>query len=95
MNEVRVLHVPQRFDFSQHKTFTEQYNEMLEAKLCNKIIMDFSRTEYLDSSALGMMVLLNKKAKLKNINVSIQGAKDNAKDILLIANFEKLFNFEQ
>lgn len=94
MSEVRVLHVPQRFDFSQHKTFTEQYNEILEVKLCNKIIMDFSRTEYLDSSALGMMVLLNKKAKAQNIKVSIKNAKNNARDILLIANFEKLFEFE-
>ena len=94
MSEVRVLHVPQRFDFSQHKTFTEQYSAMLEEKLCQKIIMDFSRTEYLDSSALGMMVLLNKKAKAQNIHVSVKGAKYNARDILLIANFEKLFEFE-
>tara|TARA_R110002012_G_scaffold146409_1_gene304671 strand:- start:9785 stop:10069 length:285 start_codon:yes stop_codon:yes gene_type:complete len=94
MSEVRVLHVPQRFDFSQHKVFTDQYQEMLDVQLVNKIIMDFSRTEYLDSSALGMMVLFNKKAKAKNIVVTVKGAKGNAKDILLIANFEKLFQFE-
>jgi anti-anti-sigma factor len=94
MSETRVLNIPQRFDFGQHKTFTEQYTQMLEDTHCSKIVMDFSSTEYLDSSALGMMVLLNKKAKANNQKVSIGGAKDNARDILLIANFEKLFEFE-
>lgn len=94
MSDIRVLNTPQRFDFGQHKSFTEQYNLMLEDNQCSKIVMDFSNTEYLDSSALGMMVLLNKKAKTNSIKVSIKGAKGNAKDILLIANFEKLFDFE-
>lgn len=67
---------------------------MVEDTKCSKIVMDFSNTEYLDSSALGMMVLLNKKAKTNNKKVSIKGAQGNAKDILLIANFEKLFDFE-
>lgn len=94
MSEKRVLNIPQRFDFGQHKSFTEQYSQMLEDQNCSKIVMDFSATEYLDSSALGMMVLLNKKAKTNNIKVSVTGAEGNAKDILLIANFEKLFEFE-
>lgn len=94
MSETRILNIHQRFDFGQHKNFTEQYTQMLQDEKCSKIVMNFSSTEYLDSSALGMMVLLYKKAKANNKNVSIKGAKDNAKDILLIANFEKLFDFE-
>jgi anti-anti-sigma regulatory factor len=49
---------------------------------------------YLDSSALGMMVLLQKKAKTANIAVAIRGAKSTAEDILKMANFHKLFSFE-
>jgi anti-anti-sigma regulatory factor len=41
---------------------------------------------------LGMMVLFQKKAKGANINVRIRGAKDSAKEILQIANFDRLFD---
>ena len=94
MSEVLVLNIPQRFDFSFHKDFTSEYQKMLSDNRCKKIILDFNRTEYLDSSALGMMVLLNKKAKAVNKEVTVKGAKDNTYDILTIANFNKLFAFE-
>ena len=73
MSEVRVLHVLQRFDFSQHKTFTEQYSAMQRKSCAKKSLWTF---------------------RAQNIYVSVKGAKDNARDILLIANFEKLFEFE-
>jgi anti-anti-sigma factor len=85
------LQVPERFDFSYHKQFTEQYQNILEQAGITKIALDFSRVNYLDSSALGMMVLFQKKAKSKNINVRISGAKESAREILTIANFDRLF----
>lgn len=86
------LQIPERFDFSYHKQFTEQYQHVLEQADTRDIALDFSRVSYLDSSALGMMVLFQKKAKAKNINVRIRGAKESAKEILTIANFDRLFN---
>lgn len=86
------LQIPERFDFSYHKTFTEQYQSALTNGGVTDITLDFSRVNYLDSSALGMMVLLQKKAKAQNINVKIKGAQDNARDILNIANFDRLFD---
>lgn len=94
MSDIQILHMPQRFDFGFHKDFSSQYQAMLTSSQCKKLVMDFSRTEYLDSSALGMMVLLNKKAKAVNIEVSIKLAKGNTLEILKIANFDKLFKFE-
>lgn len=94
MSEVKILSIPQRFDFSFHKNFTEQYQQILKEEQCNKIALDFSRNEYLDSSALGMMVLLNKKAKSVNKQVVVKSARENTLEILHIANFDKLFKFE-
>ena len=94
MAAVQVIHIPQRFDFGFHKDFTGLYQAMLQDADCKTLVLDFSRTEYLDSSALGMMVLLNKKAKLVNKQTVVRGAKHNALDILTIANFDKLFKFE-
>lgn len=86
------LHIPERFDFGYHKAFTEQYQQILDAGGVTGIALDFSKVSYLDSSALGMMVLFQKKAKASNINVRIRGAKDSAKEILQIANFDRLFD---
>ena len=86
------LQIPERFDFSYHKEFTEQYQSILQQGGISDIALDFSKVSYLDSSALGMMVLFQKKAKAANINVRIRGAKDSAKEILQIANFDRLFD---
>jgi anti-anti-sigma factor len=88
----KALPIPERFDFGYHKEFTDQYQKLLEDQNVTEIALDFSRVGYLDSSALGMMVLFQKKAKAKNVSVRIRGARDSAKEILEIANFDRLFN---
>jgi hypothetical protein len=39
-----------------------------------------------------MMVLLQKKAKIQNVSISIKEPKENTKEILQIANFDQLFD---
>ena len=87
----RTIQVPERFDFSYHKQFTDQYQAVLNDSSIKEIALDFSKVGYLDSSALGMMVLFQKKAKQMNIKVRIRGARESAKEILQIANFDRLF----
>jgi anti-anti-sigma regulatory factor len=60
MSDSCTIVIPERFDFSQHKTFTEQSNQLIQDEQVKTVILDFSRTSYLDSSALGMLVLLKK-----------------------------------
>jgi anti-anti-sigma factor len=88
----KTLQLPERFDFGYLSEFTEQYQARLADESVTEITLDFSRVEYLDSSALGMMVMFQKKAKSQNVPVKIKGAKDSAKDILQVANFDRLFN---
>ena len=53
--------LPAKFDFSYHKNFTDQYTNALDDDSTSSLILDFSSVEYIDSAALGMMVLLKKK----------------------------------
>lgn len=94
MSEIQTMIIPERFDFSHHKSFNEQANKILENKQTRTLILDFAKTAYLDSSALGMLVLINKRAKQNSINTIIRGARDNAREILLIANFDQLFEIQ-
>ncbi|WP_416307336.1 STAS domain-containing protein [Neptunicella sp. SCSIO 80796] len=91
MSEARIA-LPEKFDFGYSKEFTKQYKDLLQQSVSH-IVLDFSLVSYLDSSALGMMVLLHKQAKENNIKTSIKGAKGTAEDILRMANFQKMFEF--
>ena len=95
MSVTKSISLPERFDFSFNKSFTEQYQSILaEPENVGKIVLDFSRVVYLDSSALGMMVLLHRKAKALKISAAVKGMRSSAAEILKMANFQKLYLFE-
>ncbi|HCV16887.1 MAG TPA: anti-sigma factor antagonist, partial [Alteromonas sp.] len=54
------------------------------------ITLDFCKVLYLDSAALGMVVLLKKRAKANGCDVEIVNAKGTALEVLEIANFDKM-----
>jgi anti-anti-sigma factor len=85
------IRLPQRFDFSYHKTFNASYELFLTDKTIRELDIDFSQVNYLDSSALGMLVLLAKKFSQSNVKLTIVGAAGTAKDIIEMANLSKLF----
>ena len=77
-----------RFDFSLHKTFRDAYRDM-DPSLT--YLIDVSSTEYLDSSALGMLLLLKKHADGGDGKVVIEQPQPEVKKVLSIANFDKVF----
>ena len=87
-----VISVPERFDFSTHKWFNETYESALTKT--NQVVLDFSRVTYVDSSALGMMVLLRRKISAAGGKGFIRNVTGTAKDILDMANFNALFEYE-
>lgn len=91
--DTKVIRLPAQFTYSYHKEFMEACNSLLTGEN-SRLELDFSRVEYLDSSALGMLVLFHKKTQGKNKKIIIKGAKGVAQDVLTIANMQKLFEFE-
>lgn len=80
-----------RFDFNAHRDFRDAYEPIFVKTGINEIQINLSNVDYLDSSALGMLLLLKERAGENKIDVSITGCKGNVKQILDIANFGKLF----
>jgi len=77
-----------RFDFNAHHDFRNIYrNETSDAEYN----IDMSGTEYIDSSALGMLLLLREHAGNEAAKISITGCNYDIKKIFAISNFEKLF----
>ena len=54
-------------------------------------IVDLERTEYMDSAALGMLLLLRQHAEEVRERVRLINSKSNIRDLLEIAQFNKYF----
>jgi HptB-dependent secretion and biofilm anti anti-sigma factor len=78
-----------RFDFSSHKEFRDTYTSSDGAK--SEYVVDMSKTEYIDSSALGMLLLLREHAGSEQSKITIKNPGNDVKEILIVSNFDKLF----
>jgi len=86
---VLTIRIQGRFDFSSHQEFRDAY-ESDDGKI-NEFIIDMSEATYLDSSALGMLLLLRDYAGGDSAVISIVNCNHDVKKILTISNFEQLF----
>lgn len=91
-NETSTIAVNGKFTFEHHREFRKAYNDCLKRKGLKKVVVDFLRTEYVDSSALGMLLMLRDIAKSTNVEVSLINARGSVYQVLEIANFGKLFS---
>lgn len=87
--ETLIISIDGRFDFSTHQAFRDAYEH--GDPNTRKFIVDLSETTYLDSSALGMLLLLRDFAGGDSACVSIENCNGDVRRILSISNFEQLF----
>ena len=80
-----------RFDFNTHREFRSAYEPLVVDPGVRAVVVDFSGVDYLDSSALGMLLMLRDKLGGANKEVALVGVRGNVKQVLDIANFAKLF----
>ena len=80
-----------RFDFNTHREFRSAVEPLVTDVGVAVVTIDFSGVEYLDSSALGMLLMLRDKAKTSGKTVCLANAKGSVRQVLDIANFGKLF----
>ena len=81
-----------RFDFSIHQEFRQAYEKTQGSVV--QYIVDLGKTDYIDSSALGMLLLLREHASDQRANVKIVHCQPAVKKILTIANFHQLFHLD-
>jgi HptB-dependent secretion and biofilm anti anti-sigma factor len=81
-----------RFDFQVHKEFKEAYISLFDNAAVRQIEVEMSKLDYLDSSALGMLMLLNERAKPINKTISLVNPSGMVSQVLEVANFNRLFN---
>lgn len=88
-----VIRLEGRFDFNSHRDFREAIDTVL-ASPSGAIVVDLGSVEYLDSSALGMLLMLRDRARGAAREVALTSCRGAVKQILDIANFGKLFSID-
>ncbi|MCF6298692.1 MAG: STAS domain-containing protein [Thiomicrorhabdus sp.] len=88
-NEVATIKIIGRFDFSSQREFRDAYQN--QQQHISEYIVDLSQTEYIDSSALGMLLILKEYVESKNGQSKIFQPAPAIKKILSISNLDQLF----
>ncbi|TDR71058.1 STAS domain-containing protein [Paludibacterium purpuratum] len=83
-----------QFDFNMHKDFRQASQELLDNEHVVEIQVDFDQVPFLDSSALGMLLLLKERAALQKKSLSLVNCHDTVQQVLEIACFNKMFNIQ-
>ena len=80
-----------RFDFGGRLDFGAACDSALAAADVREMVIDLRRVAYLDSAALGMLLLLRDKAVAVNKTVSLTNGPGVVGEVLRVARFDRLF----
>lgn len=86
------LSIEDRFDFSLHQSFRDAYSSCSQRG--SRFCVNLSQTNYMDSSALGMILLLKDYVEKLEGEVVIQKPNESVVKILEIAQFHRLMKIE-
>lgn len=82
-----------RLTFADHAGFRDLIALLNEASV-KRFVFDLNKVEFVDSAALGMLLLARDTAAGRSIQVVLRGAKDQVKRIMEVARFDTLFTLE-
>jgi len=88
-NKALVIAINGRFSFDQHNAFRATYKDINRDTNIN-VTVDLQHADYMDSAALGMLLLLDEHFTKQRINISNCSA--YIREVFSIVNFEKKFN---
>ena len=80
-----------QFDFALYDEFRASFANTAGNGVA--YVVDLSATEQLDSSAIGMLLLLRDHAGGDASDIEIRGASREVRKLLEVANFSRLFKF--
>ncbi len=81
-----------RFDFNTRADFQSCYSSLTKAG--GLLAIDFGETDYIDSSALGMLLLLKEHTDSLKKHVVIRNCNPEVEQILTVSKFDTLFTIE-
>lgn len=92
---IATIRLQGRFDFSVHREFREAVKAAIATPAVREIEIDLSGVDYIDSSALGMLLLSRENAQAERKAIVLARPAPAVRQVLDVANFQKLFDYRQ
>ncbi len=86
-----IIMLDERFDFSCHGEFRDAYQSIDLSQF--EITIDFAKTEYIDSAAIGMLLVLREHAGGDKAKITFRSCRPSVRQIIEITRLDKLFKF--
>ena len=80
-----------RFDFSLHADFRNAYRDLPRN---TRYSIDLGRSTFMDSSAMGMLLLLREYAGDKEADIHLVNCSPEVRKVLSISNLDKMFQLD-
>ncbi len=88
LDGMTVVHLEGRFDFSARKAFKDTLDSVIAEG--HPIVLDLEKVTFVDSSALGMLVICHQNVKNKKVPFSMINPQTYVKQVLDLANIGKM-----
>lgn len=89
---VVTIEVDGNFDIGCYDEFNKALNDNLDS--ASQFVINLQKTTYMDSSALGMLLLLREKTGGDAAKVEFVNVNDDVMKILKVAKFDQLFTIK-
>jgi len=83
-----ILHLDGRFDFGVRKIFKEAVEGVSVEGI--SVVLDLEKVTFVDSSALGLLVICHQNLKTKNVSFCLVNPQTYVKQVLDLANIGKM-----
>jgi len=80
-----------RFDFNSHREFKQACEGTLTEPSVVEVVVDMAEVDAIDSSALGMLLVLRHRGSAANKRIIIENCATPVNEVLRLANFQQLF----
>jgi anti-anti-sigma factor len=88
-----IIHMAGRFDFDSRKTFKEAMDQAIKEGM--PVILDLGQISFVDSSALGLLVIAHQNFKNKKILFCLVNPQTYVRQVLDLANIAKMIPIYQ
>jgi anti-anti-sigma factor len=90
--KVLTIQIRGKFDFNLVQSFRQAYADIGSGT--EKVVVDLRETDYMDSSALGMLLNMKKTLSETIDTIQISNCRPQLKKILQISRFDKKFDID-
>ncbi len=87
------VHMSGRFTYADHQSFRDLIDTFRDLK-GRKVVLDMSGVEFVDSAAMGMLLLARETALGHGVETVIRNPAGKVRSLMQVARFDSLFAIE-